>query len=475
MIPFHIILKSYYKNFNYLNSVLPKSNSNNKQFILTSTKLKKNASILIAKQSNKINLSSNYLLKKKISYQFISRNFWHKFINQYWQETLFISTNNILSDYYTNKLKSSGLLVYQGNQYKKFLSHFSKDLISGKVKVSSYQNGINLPLVYVNNNKYIKYVWRKGLNWYIYNLLSQYSSIKNYLLKNKSVSLIRQIEVDLLPLFAIVNQNNQLVIAESSNQIATNKYLFSPLKVLYQKLIKKQNYVSLLFINPNDALEYKKYSIYKYLYLQTSSLKLFISKLSLYYKLLYSSLYSTDVRLIPDLKEVSDIIYKYQYHKNIEFDKFQKYGKNYFQGQPIYAIKPIQVTNLSTGKQSKLDYFYNINKNNSFMRYHAIFLNYKSLLLGWDKFKKDYPHYKMPRKPYVYVSSLENFIKSKLDEKDNIRYIMIPSVETYHLLFSKKSLNSSWFATKILQDWVLYIKNLCQRLIWSLISRHPII
>nr|YP_009393687.1 hypothetical protein [Caloglossa beccarii]ARW62249.1 hypothetical protein [Caloglossa beccarii] len=472
MILFHMTLKNYYKQFNNLNSMLFKLNCSNKQHIFRSTK--SNSSILIAKQNSKINLASSYLLKKKINYRFISRKFWQKFINQYWQETLFISTNNILSDYYTNKLKSSGLLLYKGNQYKKFLSHFSKDLISGKVQVSFRQNNINLPLVYVNNDKYIKYIWRKGLNWYIYNFFSRYSFIKNYLLKDKSIPLMKKVEINIVPLFAIVNQNNQLIVAESSNKIATYKYLFGPLKNLYEKLVEKQNYVGLLFINPHDALEYKKYSISKYLFLYNSSLNLFISKLSLYYKLLYSSLYNTDFRLIPDLKEVSNMIYKYQYYKNVQLDTSQKYGRTYFQGQPIYRIRPVQVINLHTGYKSELDYFYNFNKNKSSVRCHVIFLNYKTALLAWNKFKKDYPHYKMSSNPPIYVSNLENFLKLKV-EKNHIPHIIIPSLETYNLLFSQISLNSSWSIAKILQSWILYVKNLCQRLIWSLISRNPII
>ena len=471
MILFHITLKNYYKYFNNLNSVLYKFIYNDKK--IESVKLTKKKFILISKQKKTADLSFNYALKKKLNYQFISRNFWHKFINNYWQETLFISTNNLLSDYYTNQLKSIGLLVYKGNQYKKFLSSFSKDLITGKIQVSLNKDDIQSDLFYINDNKYIKYTWRKGLNWYIYNLYYNYSLLIKYLLKNRNVTYIKKIQVNILPLFTIINQNNELITAEFSNQIFAYKNSFNPFKNLYEIIIAKKNHVGLLFINPNDALEYKKYSINKYVFFKKNLLKLFISQLSLYYKLIYSSIYNIEFRLVPDLQEVSNIIYKYQYYRNIKFDKFQKYGKTYFQGQPIYIIQPFQSKNLHTGQKNKLNYFYNINKNSNSSHCYAVFLNYKTALLAWNKFRKDYSYYKIPLRPNIYVSNLESFIKSKVYEKSNKDYVIIPSIDTYSLLFSKVGINKKWSIVKILQNQFFGLKNICQRLIWSLISKYP--
>lgn len=474
MILFHINLKNDCKQFKNLNNLFSKfSYSCNKNtFILVN--LKKKRPIFISKYNNTVLLSSNYLLKDKISYQFISRNFWNEFINKYWQETLFISSNNILSDYYVNQLKSSGLLINKGNYYKKFLLNFSRDLINGKIQVLFYKKKMQISLVKINNNKYIKYVWRKGFNWYIYNLFSKYLLIKNYISRQESNSIVKNIEINTLPLFAVMNQNNQLIIAESPDAIPTQKYLFKSLKIFYNIIASKKNYIGLLFINPNDALEYKNYSMYKYLYQTNNLLNLFISKLNLYYKLLYSSVYNTEFKLIPDLKEISNIIYKYQYYKNISFDKYQKYGKNYFQGQPIYIIKPVTVKNLYTRQKYKLNYFYNVNKNSNSKNYKAVFLNYDTALLAWHKFRKDHFYYKIPIKPYFYVSNLENFIKLKMYKKNNANYIFIPSSETYRFIRPKININQKLSIIKILEKKSLYINNLCKRLIWSLISRYPI-
>nr|YP_009392447.1 hypothetical protein [Caloglossa monosticha]ARW61009.1 hypothetical protein [Caloglossa monosticha] len=472
MILFHSILENYCKYLSDLNDKLFKFNY--QKHISTSINFKKNKSILISKWNNYIYLSSKYLLKNNLNYQFVSRSFWDKFVNQYWQETLFISVNSIYSDYYINQLKSNGLLVNTGNQNKKFLLNFSKDLINGKVQVSLFKNNIDLYLVNKNNDKYIKYIWRKGVNWYIYNLYSKYLLIKNYLLRKKNTFISKYIEINTLPLFVITNQDNQIIISESSDRIFLHKYFVSLFKNFYDIFTSRKNHVGLLFINPRDALEYKHHSTYKYLSLNSNLLKLFVSQLSLYYKLLYSSIYNTEFRLIPDLEEISNIVYKYQYYNNISFKQSQKYGKDYFQGQPIYIIQPTLVKNVYTKKKFKLDYFYNISKNNNSLHRQAIFLNYRTALIAWKKFRQDYPFYKIPAQPNICVSNLEYFIKSQISQNSDINYIFIPSLETYNFIYSEKNLNSQQSIIKTLQTRVLYINNLCRRLVWSLVSKYPV-
>lgn len=474
MILFYSILGNYREYLHDLSHELFKFKHSYQRHIFTSINFKKHKFILVSKCNSYIYLSSKHLLKNNLSYRFISRNFWDKFVNKYWQETLFISANNIYSDYYINQLKSSGLLIYKGSQQKKFLLNFSKDLMSGKVPVSLNKDKINLHIVHQSGDKYIKYIWRKGINWYMYNLFSKYLYIKNYLFKKRTTSISKYLGTKTLPLFAIINQNNQIIIAESPNQIFLNKYFFVFLKNFYNILISKKRDIGLLFINPNDALEYKYYAAHKYLSLNNNLLKLFISHLSLYYKLLYSLVYNADFRLIPDLQEVSNIIYTYQYYSNVSFNQYQKYGKDYFQGQPIYTIKPTFVKNLHTKKRFKLDYFYYINKNNSSMRSQAIFLNYRTALMAWKKFKQDYPYYKMPEQPNICVSNLEYFVKSQMYQDNHSMYIFVPSLETYNFLSLKKNVDSQRFVTKTLQSKLLYITSICKRIVWSLVSKYPI-
>nr|YP_009392854.1 hypothetical protein [Caloglossa intermedia]ARW61416.1 hypothetical protein [Caloglossa intermedia] len=438
MILFHSIWENYCRYFNDLSSELFKSNYSCQTRIFKSINLKKNKSILISKWNTYKRLSSKYQLKNNLGYQFISRNFWDKFINRYWQETLFVSVNNIYSDYYINQLKSSGLLIHKGNQQKKFLLNFGRDLIKGKIQVSLYKSKMNLSAVNKNSDQYIKYIWRKGVNWYIYNLYSRHLYAKNCLLKKKNIFTAHNLEAKTLPLFVVTNKNNQIVIAESPGQVSVNNFLPIFFKNFYNTFVSKKHNVGLLFINPKDALEYKSYSASKYLSLDNNPLKLFVGQLSLYYKLLYSSAYSAEFRLIPDLKEVSNLIYKYQYYNNIRFDQFQKHGKDYFQGQPVYIIKPVFVKNLYTKRKSRLNYFYTLNYDNNSARCQAIFLNYKTALHAWNKFRQDHPYYKISAQPNICVSNLEYFIKSQTLQNKIVDYILVPSPETYNFIYSKK-------------------------------------
>nr|YP_009332742.1 hypothetical protein [Membranoptera weeksiae]AHZ94754.1 hypothetical protein [Membranoptera weeksiae] len=443
-----------------------------------------NTLIFIAKSNKNLYVSSSKLLNlnKYVESKFISRNFWNKFINQYWQETIFISTTNTLSENYINKLKTNGLSIYKENDYKHFLFSFSKDLINGKIHVSLEKDynreEANIPLVIYKKNKYIKYIWRKGINWHISCLYFKYLSIKNKFLKKIPLIDFTNINVNSLPIFTISNQNNKLIMAESADQILIEKHFLQLIYNWYnvislKNIYLKKLYTGLLFINPEDALEYKDYITYKYLQSsQNNPLKFFIGQFNLYYKLLYSTASSKEFRLIPDLKEVSDFVYKYQYYKNIYCDKQQKYGKNYFQGQPIYIIEPLFIKNIN--KQKKIDYFYTFKENNKIINYKAIFLNYETALIAWNKFKAEYSHYKLPKKPCIYVSNLENFIKIYNKTNKNFHFIFVPSPQTYNFIKSQKQFQDKSDLKHMLIDKSLYLKSLCQRFIWSLTSRQPI-
>nr|YP_010155874.1 hypothetical protein K4Y23_pgp190 [Cumathamnion serrulatum]QQY85264.1 hypothetical protein [Cumathamnion serrulatum] len=448
---------------------------NNEKTLIFISKPNKN---LYASFSKPLNLN------QYVESKFISRSLWNEFINRYWQETVFISTTNILSENYINRLKTNGLSIYKDNDYKHFLLNFSKDLINGKIHVSLNEN-INIedksiPLIIHKNNKSIKYIWRKGINWHISCLYFKYLSVKNKYIKKIPLVDFSYLNVNSLPLFTVSNQNNKLIMAESANQILIQRNLFQVLYNWYnifslKKIYLEKLYTGLLFINPKDALEYKDYIAYKYLqFSQNNSLKFFIGQFNLYYKLLYSSARSREFRLVPDLKEISNFVYKYQYYKNIKLDKQQEYGKHHFQGQPIYIIEPLLIKNKNTNKQEQFNYFYPFKSNNKIINYKAIFLNYETALMAWNKLKVEYSSYKLPKKPSIYVSNLENFIKIYNQTNENFHFIFIPSPETYNFIKSQKQFQDKNYLKHMLIDKSLYIKSLCKRFIWSLTSRQPI-
>nr|YP_009295357.1 hypothetical protein BI108_pgp038 [Dasya binghamiae]AOH77369.1 hypothetical protein [Dasya binghamiae] len=456
----------------------------NKKKIINYDRFNKNKIRLIlnAKLYKNLHQSSSKLLHDYIDYKFISRNFWNKFINQYWQETIFISLSNPLSDNYINKLKNKGLLIHKGNDYKNFLIEFSKDLINGKIQVLLNQNNnekINISLFIKNNNTYIKYIWRKGIYWHIYYIYSKYLLMKNNLSNRSFIFDLKNIVSNSLPIFTVTNQYNKLIMAESAEQILLKKDFLQTLDYWYNSVLLnnrslKKIYTGLLFINPEDALEYKEYIAFKYIKSNNINYpKFFIGKLNLYSRLFNCSSCDKEFRLIPDLKEVSDLIYKYQYNKNIIFDKYQKYGKNHFQGQPIYIINSIVVKNINTNAKEKVDYFYSVSKNSKIIKYKAIFLNYKTAIVAWNKFREEYSHYKLPQYPLLYVSNLETFLKTSDTKKNNNNSIFIPSTKTYLFIKKYKQTNKQDDIRNILTNKSISIKSFLERVIWSLTSRQP--
>nr|YP_009395960.1 hypothetical protein [Dasya naccarioides]ARW65146.1 hypothetical protein [Dasya naccarioides] len=484
----HKIFENNYEHANHLSLLNIKIKLQQREQNINYNYLVKNklAFVLKAQSMNLYNNKSGRILNDYISNKFISRNFWIEFINQYWQETIFISPSNTSLEYYINQLKNNGLLVYKGNHYKNFLINFSKDLMNGKIEVLLNENIINkkqnLNFSFDSKNQkiYIKYIWRKGFNWYINHIFSKYL-LNNNAEHEKTFRLnLKNILSNSLPIFTITNQYDQLIMAESTDQIFLKKDFFQLLDYwcnifLLKNSSLKKVYTGLLFINPEDALEYKNYIIYKYKkFNKTSHLKCFIATANLYSKLFYSSINNKEFRLIPDLKEVGDLIYKYQYQSNITFHKDQKYGKNYFQGQPIYIIKPILVKNINTNRKEHVEYLYKIQKKSELISYKAVFLNYKTVLIAWQKFKNDYPHYKLPKKPCLCVSNIENFLKVYSADSNSHDFIFIPSSKTYMFIKEYKHVNQYHHLQNSLINTSLYFKSFFEKILWSLTSRQPI-
>nr|QCI07581.1 hypothetical protein [Nitophyllum punctatum] len=488
MILLYNTLENYYLQYNESSYVSLRTNKQKSYHQLSSNKLKyqKFAPILISKFNRYLYKSCNKLIKINTNDKFIIRNLWNKFINQYWQETIFISTTNSLSDNYINKLKISGLSIYKDDDYKKFLLEFSKSLINGKIYVD-IKNSIddkhfvlNSPLIIHNKDIYVKYIWRKGFNWHISLLYSKYLLTKNSLLTNANHIKTQNIEFNSLPIFTITNQSNQIIMSESSEQILLQKDFLCSLSQYYRKYLGnnsyiKKSYVGLLFIDPDDAREYKEYIEYNHRQSnKNSKLNFFISHLTLYRKLVSNKLYNTEFRLIPDLKEVSDLLNKYQYYCNVSFHKKQFYGKKYFQGQPVYVIQPLLIKNKNTNKKELVDYCYFLPQKNQSIKCTPLFMNYQTAVNAWNKFRDEYSYYGLPKKPSLNVSSLENFFKDFKTHNNNTNIIFIPSTQAYKAVKQQKQIKNSVHITEVFINKSIYVKKIVEKIIWSLTSRQPI-
>uniref|UniRef100_UPI003002AA9B hypothetical protein n=1 Tax=Anunuuluaehu liula TaxID=3049639 RepID=UPI003002AA9B len=433
--------------------------------------------LLIANNDTHLNGQGNSLANKKL----VSRNFIVQLLNKYWQETIFLSQPNLLSETYSSQLKSDGIAVYK-SRYKKFLFDFSKALISGRIEATlQQQKDIN---TVSNNVTEIKYIWRKGLNF------SLPKNIFNFLLYKRQLDfpnptqlvLMKKLQQNKLPVFTIINNFNQIVVAEPSNELISKR---GPINQIYQLYYDnflwekdhKPVYEGLFFVNPEDALEYQEYIKNKHINSSKyNNLNVFASGLDFYYKLVRISPPRVQFHLIPDLKELGKLIYKYQYYKNITFHNKQKHGRYFFQGQPIYLIQPILSKNKQTGKMNLVKYVYSLSRNETKQEYEAIFMNYQVALLAWQKFIEQNCNYNLPNKPNILIYNLEDFLKLYENNSDicNKNLLFVPIQESYEFVKANTSNKSQRNVSQILLKQFLRLQIITKRIVWSLTSRQPI-
>nr|QCI04369.1 hypothetical protein [Antithamnion hubbsii] len=444
--------------------------------------VEKKPALYVSKLYSRQDLLANSILgkSKKYNYQLISRNFFIKFVNQFWQETIFLSISNPLSELYIDKLKVHGLSI-NSQEYKNFLAEFSKGLISGRIKIAF--NTLDAQSSKTNNITSLKYIWKKGLNLSWPNKGSYLASLfTNSRFPNKvQQSILRNLSKNQLPLFSVINNFNQIILSESSDEILIKKNILDHFYQWYSKYflhtnVNKVNYQGLFFVSSQDAEEYKEHMQHKYANSSESkNLKVFATKLQLYYKLVRSKFNYIEFRLIPDLVELGQLVSKYQYYNHIKIHSNQYCTKNAFQGQPVYFIEPVLAVNNKSKKIELIKYIYPYNKRNQQLDYKAVFMNYKTAMIAWQKFRQQMLLYDLPVKPKLTIYNLESFIKQCESNPriDTETILFVPSVESYLYVKNKMKLNIKINWIQRFMNNYSSLKVMSQRMVWSLTSRQP--
>jgi len=264
--------------------------------------------------------------------------------------------------------------------------------------------------------------------------------------------------------------SDKMVMAELKEVILERNFLSNCMYSIFNRTFTNNiSHTGLFFINPNDALEYKNYIQGNY---QNSSrdsnMYISINSLKYYYKLISSS-YSFDFRLIPDLKEISDFLYRYKSYRHISINKNQIYGKNYFKGQPIYIIQPVYARHKSTNLVKKINYNYFNSSNSNY--YPAIFLNYENSILAWRNFKDQNNDYDLPLSPPISVYNLEDFIYYYAQQK---KILIVPGLQTYASVKNYIINKSSLTLPQKIVNQAMFTKKIVERILWSLTSRQPL-
>ena len=207
-----------------------------------------------------------------------------------------------------------------------------------------------------------------------------------------------------------------------------------------------------------------------------SPLEVFPINLGLAYKWNRTSPPRLQFRFVPDVKEIGELVGKYQYQNNVNIHPSQFITKSQFKGVPIYTIKPVVVQD--GGKKIKVDI--NYSESSSTGQKFLIFTSLDSLHKEWKKFCLQHSYLRLPSSPKVQVYNLEDYLSDceavLTDQCKNFR--VVPSADAYEFTVQKghqdnRSIISHYYNYKLmplakrLNLWSKY-------LFWSLTtSRRP--
>ena len=377
-----------------------------------------------------------------------------KVLNTLWSQDVFLSLNNKSWNKYTVQLNS--LNINKGeNAYKSLLAKFSKSLFDGSIQVSLTSH------IHHSHSSFftIQYFCARFL---------QLQSLKIQGVFQKSVyrkkmseiqNLFNEtIKLDHVPLFAISNHLGQMIIAEPPTDLTITNYIkpSSITKTYYSNI-----YHGFFFANYEDAQEYLAY-IVRYYNLKGDNLKIFACNASTFYKVMHKFDNSICFKLIPDLKEVSSLIKQYRYSRHLSFDKRQKFGKNFFQGQPVYLVK--KGNNILS---------HTISQENE-KEHNLLFMNYQDAIRVYKKIR-DKNLLTSSKKITLVAYNLECFIRDQLKAENSYSspFFVIPARNTYTLTKESQLKNFGQLFRSNYLETVSSINLWSKRIFWSLTSKKP--
>lgn len=399
-------------------------------------------------------LNTNFLTKTKenlADQKLVYPNLFRRFVNKFWQQTIILSVPTKVSEKYIAELNSLNLVKHKVNQ-KKFLSQFSKSLIKGSIESS-----LSSHLSYDQMPSPLIYVWKK-----VFNLKKMINSnLLGLSTSGKSLSEVkRQLEgslrVNNLPLFIITNHLGQMVISEPPELSNVSKGTINVSSKDFSLVPCPEGW---FFINFQDAEEYLQHIKKQYKISGTSDkLRVFICNLETFYKLSRNSRYKVNFRLVPDLHEIGQLVNQYSTYRNVEFSKDQKYGKDYFQGQPVYLVK-----------DTHPDYYLGITLGKTQIKYKPVFTNYDTAIHSWNNFVKKQKYYRVSKYPELIVYNLEDFLHKQISDpsQNQLPFVLVPSKSSYK--FTKTSQLRK--PQPIAFTYFAYLKLWTKRIFWSLTSR----
>jgi hypothetical protein len=410
-------------------------------------------------------------------------NLFQALIDKYWEQKIFISVSTPLSKKYVTRLAKKETVIMR-NTRKQLFVQLSKALLGRRINIYS-----------ANHNILDVQQLRSSI---IYNLKKSFNieAPKHWtrLWKNQrtinfpsllQLSLLNKLQYNYFPLFTVVNGLRQIIVAEPAEELNFDNNLASSLyQWYYDRFIwEKDNSIiheGWFFISPQDAEEYKEYIRIKYpRSANLNQLKILCTGIDFYYQLNRISPPRIQFRLFPDLVEVGKLIKNSKHRKDLTFDSRQKYGKDFFQGQPIYFIEPVICKKLYSNNRAVVNYYYQTPLDSFKQKYPAVFFNKSVAIMAWEKFKTMMPDYKLPKYPKLRVYNLEDFIKDhESDELTNQqKFLLVPSEESYKrindITHEEQQNHGLYQMAQSSSALILRAKLWSKKIVLSLTSRQP--
>nr|YP_010338728.1 hypothetical protein MW444_pgp082 [Glaucosphaera vacuolata]UNJ18678.1 hypothetical protein [Glaucosphaera vacuolata] len=265
-------------------------------------------------------------------------------------------------------------------------------------------------------------IWKKGINIPLPKMFPKIGG--NYRSPNfptERQAILMQTLQD-YPVFVVRNGFKELIIgypqrfckANFTNNRGTwksNWYRWYHKYFLWEKDLALYS-VGFFFFNPQDA-DMLKHTIY-YKYIRTAKqyeIATHPAGLDYAYKLNRTSKRGLQFKFIPDLQEVLQLVKIHKYKVRLEFHPKQVFGRDYFQGQPIYILKS-KLPNTDNNKK-------------------LIFTSLEAADRGWEVLKKEYEGSSLSKKPNLIVYNLESFLKDCEDGIEDPNFDLITNYDSY--------------------------------------------
>nr|YP_010338012.1 hypothetical protein MW591_pgp018 [Timspurckia oligopyrenoides]UNJ17597.1 hypothetical protein [Timspurckia oligopyrenoides] len=330
-------------------------------------------------------------------------------VEKYLRETLIISSVDKSSvRRVADELKDGKLNLSQLDTYYKLSDALFKEKLRVAMSLEEKQENKKTAKDYPDS---IKQTWEKLINPKVLIEAYRKGSIKQPL-NDKQENLANRLSST--PVFVLTNNLDHMIMGFRPEDLKKNIFdNFQGNK--YDSSDNVTDRISFFFFNPNDALDLKNSitSLHKYTSNQIG-VNLQPVGLDEAYRFNRMEPSGTEFRFIPDFDEIVNLLFIYKKYKNIKFDHRQKYGKDYFQGQPIYKILPLRKK--IDGQTQILEYTGKYNPLSS--KHIFFFTNFKSLEYAWQEFRQRNQVLNLPKTPQVIVYNLEGLLKDY--EKKNV-------------------------------------------------------